>query len=132
MYSNLYGLDTACFRYFNVYGPEGEEHKGNQASPYHQFMKQAESGLIKVFEGSKDFKRDFIHVDDVFNIQMKFLDIKENGIWNVGSGKPKSFYEVAQLYNVPIVEISMPENLKNSYQSYTCADLTKLNRSLGL
>jgi len=119
------------FRYFNVHGPH-EEHKGNQASPYYQFMKQAEAGQIKVFEGSKDFKRDFIHVDDVFDIQMKFLDIKENGIWNVGSGKPKSFYEVAQLYNVSIVEIPMPENLKNSYQSYTCADLTKLNRSLGL
>lgn len=118
-------------RYFNVYGPH-EDHKGDQASPYHKFMKQAETGQIKVFKGSKEFKRDFIHVNDVIDIQLKMMDVKESGIWNVGSGKPKSFYEVAQIFNVPIVEIPMPDNLKNSYQKYTCADLTKLNRTLGI
>ena len=45
------GNTTQIFRYFNVYGPEGEEHKGNQASPFCQFEKQAkEYGTIKIFE----------------------------------------------------------------------------------
>ena len=54
----------------------------------------------------------------------------QNGIWNVGTGKTKSFLEVAQDvasdYNVPIIEIDMPEILKDSYQKYTCADISKL------
>ena len=45
------GSPTQIFRYFNVYGPEGEEHKGSQASPFMQFKKQAkETGVIQLFE----------------------------------------------------------------------------------
>ena len=57
------GATTQIFRYFNVYGPEGEEHKGSQASPYAQFKRQAaETGRIQVFEGSDKFLRDFVPV----------------------------------------------------------------------
>lgn len=56
------------FRYFNVYG-EGEEHKGDQASPISKFTKQIqETGKLKLFEGSDKFLRDFICVDDVTDI----------------------------------------------------------------
>jgi ADP-L-glycero-D-manno-heptose 6-epimerase len=124
------------FRYFNVYGPY-EAHKGNQASPYHQFKKQAiETGVIKLFKGSENYFRDFVPVETVINTHIKFLDIKESGVWNVGTGTVKSFQEVAEeiasLYNVRIEYIDMPDNLKSSYQEYTKADLTKLNRTLGL
>jgi ADP-L-glycero-D-manno-heptose 6-epimerase len=119
------------FRYFNVYGPEGEEHKGTQASPYCQFKKQAEeNGYINVFEGSENYKRDFIHVSDVIDIHKKFFDINKSGIFNVGSGHTKSFLDVANTFNVPIKEIPMPEHLKNSYQKYTCADLTKITKTI--
>ncbi len=123
------------FRYFNVFGDKGEEHKGDQASPYHKFRKQArETGKIKLFEGSDNYLRDFIHVDKVLEIQFEFLKLNESGIWNVGTGKPKSFLTVAQEIanetGAEIIEIPMPENLKNSYQKYTCADLTKLNQIL--
>ena len=124
------------FRYFNVYGSH-EEHKGNQASPYHQFKKQAiETGVIKLFKGSKNYFRDFVPVETVIDTHNKFFNVTESGIWNVGSGKVKSFQEVAEeialLYNVRIEYINMPDNLKSSYQVYTKADLTKLNRTLGL
>lgn len=123
------------FRYFNVYGDKGEEHKGNQASPYHTFRQQVnDTGIIKIFEGSENYLRDFIHVNDVLNIQFKFLNIKESGIWNIGTGIPKSFKTVAEeikdIHGGKIQEIPMPENLKMSYQRYTCADLTKLNYTL--
>jgi ADP-L-glycero-D-manno-heptose 6-epimerase len=123
------------FRYFNVYGPH-EEHKGSQASPCCQFERQAKTiGKIKVFENSDQYFRDFIHVSEVLEVQKKFLNVRESGVWNVGTGTCKSFLEIAQeassKYNVPIEEIPMPENLKHSYQTYTCADLTKLKATIG-
>lgn len=45
------------FRYFNVYGPDGEEHKGDQASPFFKFKKQfEETGEVMVFEGSDELR----------------------------------------------------------------------------
>ena len=80
--------------------------------------------------------RDFIHVDQVLDTQFKFLNIKDSGVWNIGTGVAKSFRtvaeEVVEKHGGRIEEIPMPENLKNSYQKYTCADLTKLNQTLGL
>lgn len=123
------------FRYFNVYGDKGEDHKGDQASPYHKFRKQAtETGVVRIFEGSENYLRDFIHVDQVLDTQFKFLDIKASGVWNIGTGVAKSFRtvaeEVVEKHGGRIEEILMPDNLKNSYQKYTCADLTKLNQTL--
>ena len=54
-------------RYFNVYG-HNEDHKDDMASPVHKFIEQAKTGKIKIFTGSENFKRDFIHVNDVVNI----------------------------------------------------------------
>jgi ADP-L-glycero-D-manno-heptose 6-epimerase len=121
---------TQGFRYFNVYG-SGEEHKGNQASPFCQFNQQAKTnGMIEVFENSEQFRRDFVPVETIVSTHLKFLNIKESGVWNIGTGNTKSFKEVAEMFNVPIREIPMPEHLKLSYQKYTCADLTKLNETL--
>lgn len=120
-----------CFRYFNVYGPEGEEHKGDQASPFYKFKHQAElADRIKLFEGSDRYRRDFIQVDDVVQIQQKFLDIPADGIYNIGSGKAISFMDVAKMYSSKIVEVPMPEVLKSNYQEYTCADMSKTNAML--
>lgn len=119
------------FRYFNVYGPEGEEHKGGQASPYMQFKKQAEeTGKIKVFENSDQYLRDFVHVSEIVDTHIKFFNIQESSIWNVGTGTTKSFLDVAKTFNVPIEEIPMPDELKHSYQKYTCADTEKLKDTL--
>ena len=120
------------FRYFNVYGPH-EDHKGDQASPFHKFEKQAmETGVVKLFEGSENYMRDFVHVDRVCDVHRRFLKIQETGIWNVGTGKPISFKMVAKIqslkHNATIEYIPMPENLKNQYQTYTCADLELLKR----
>lgn len=121
------------FRYFNVYGPN-EEHKGSQASPYTQFAKQAkETGIIKIFEGSKKMKRDFVHVDRVVEVHIetiKRMDDFSSGTYNVGSGYARSFLEVARdialLYNAKIEMIPFPEHLKAHYQYYTEADISKL------
>ena len=122
---------TQIFRYFNVYGPEGEEHKGSQASPYAQFKRQAaETGRIQVFEGSDRFLRDFVPVSRIVDTHLKFLTVKESGIWNVGTGHPRSFMDVAKEFDVPVTTIPMPEILRDSYQKYTCADMTKTQQTL--
>lgn len=124
------------FRYFNVYGPH-EDHKGDQASPFHKFEQQAKTtGVIKLFEKSHNYCRDFVHVNTVVDVHKKFFNIKESGVWNVGTGKPRSFEdvarEIADKYNARIEYIPMPENLKNQYQVYTCADLTKLRKHFNI
>ena len=125
------GARAQIFRYFNVYGPEGEEHKGSQASPYAQFKRQAaETGRIQVFEGSDKFLRDFVPVSRIVDTHLKFLTVKESGIWNVGTGQPRSFMDVAKEFDVPVTTIPMPEILKDSYQKYTCADMTRTQQTL--
>jgi ADP-L-glycero-D-manno-heptose 6-epimerase len=126
------GKEVQGFRYFNVYGPH-EGHKGSQASPYHQFTEQAlNKRVINVFENSENFLRDFVPVKTVIDAHVRFMELKVSGIWNVGTGKAKSFLdvagEVAEKYNASIEYIPFPEHLKHSYQRYTCADMTDFNK----
>jgi ADP-L-glycero-D-manno-heptose 6-epimerase len=117
-------------RYFNVYGPN-EDHKSDQASPHHKFKKQLEeTGKIKLFEGSEDFYRDFISVEELIEKKLYCLENKQSGIYDVGTGNPKSFYEVAVEIggSDSVIEwIPMPENLKEHYQKYTKANMDWLN-----
>jgi ADP-L-glycero-D-manno-heptose 6-epimerase len=121
-----------CFRYFNVYGP-GEEHKGAQASPYSKFAKQyQEQGFVELFEGSEHYYRDFIPVETVFDLQNRFMSVDQSGLFNLGTGQSKSFLSVALEVTNSIKFIPMPDNLKSSYQRYTCADMTKTRSILRL
>ena len=120
------------FRYFNVYGPH-EDHKRDQASPVHKFQRQAtENGVIKIFEGSEIFKRDFVFVGDICNVHEKMLSEPVNGLFNVGTGKAVSFLEVAQSiatkFSCDIMTIKMPSELKPQYQRYTEADIGALSK----
>jgi len=119
------------FRYFNVYGP-GEEHKGDQASPYTKFTRQAlDNGVVKLFENSDQYKRDFVCVEDLCRLHEKMFDVNTSGIFNAGTGTATSFDTVgraiAKKYNADIEYIPMPDTLKGQYQEYTCANLDKLN-----
>lgn len=124
--SDLKGILAQGFRYFNVYG-KYEEHKGDQASPFHKFKIQKEKdNQINLFFGSDKYFRDFVPVEQVLKTHSYFLDIPESGIWNVGTGRATSFYEVAQSFNCPIKYTEMPEKIKKNYQSYTRANLSKI------
>lgn len=113
-------------RYFNVYG-SNEDHKKDQASPYFKFKKQfSETGKIKLFEGSKEFYRDFVSVEHIIEKKLYCLGNKPSGIYDVGTGNPKSFYDVA----IEICDsedyiewVPMPDNLKEHYQKYTKANM---------
>ena len=124
-------------RYFNVYGPR-EQHKKSMASVVYHFNEQLLSaGCIKLFRGSGGFadgeqRRDFVHVDDVVAVNLWFLQHRDkSGIYNVGTGKSRSFNDVAHLVmqwhgKGQIQYIGFPPELMDSYQSYTEADITAL------
>jgi ADP-L-glycero-D-manno-heptose 6-epimerase len=81
-------------------------------------------------------KRDYVHVEDVARLNCWFYDHPEvEGIYNVGTGKTRSFHEVATQvishFGSPegyIRHVPFPQQLKPIYQSYTCADITSLRR----
>lgn len=130
-HSYLKDFNVQIFRYFNVFGP-GEEHKGNQSSPFHKFKNDLETkGYITLFKDSQYYKRDFINVESIVNIHKTFLNVQESGIWNAGSGRALSFREVASIVGADegsIRYIDMPYELKKQYQFFTKANTTKLKR----
>ncbi len=73
------------FRYFNVYGPR-EGHKGSMASVAFHLNTQLNKGESpKLFEGSENFKRDFVYVGDVADVNLWFLENGVSGIFNLGA-----------------------------------------------
>jgi ADP-L-glycero-D-manno-heptose 6-epimerase len=135
-------------RYFNVYGPN-EAHKGRMASvAWHAWHQLAAEGRVKLFVGSGGFgdgeqRRDFIHVDDVVQLNLHFLEHRErSGIFNCGTGRAQSFNELAaavinaargtralaaELAAQQLIEyVPFPPQLAARYQSFTEADLTQL------
>ncbi|GAD31076.1 ADP-glyceromanno-heptose 6-epimerase [Photobacterium leiognathi] len=119
------------FRYFNVYGPR-EQHKGSMASVAFHLNSQINAGdNPKLFEGSENFKRDFVYVGDVCKMNLWFLANGVSGIFNCGTGNAESFQAVADAVikfhgKGDVESVPFPEHLKGRYQAYTQADLTKV------
>jgi hypothetical protein len=87
------------FRYFNVYG-ENEQHKGSQASPHYQFALQAQvNGVIRVFEGSHNMRRDFVPVDLVIDhsVAVDFYGQKDSYEKNVALEYERNPEKIANL-----------------------------------
>ena len=124
-------------RYFNVYGP-GEAHKGPMASMVLHLHRQVrDAGTARLFEGCDGFgdgeqRRDFVHVADVCDAALWFLDHPDrSGIFNVGTGESRSFLDVARAVigfhgRGSVAFVPFPEALRGAYQSFTEADLTRL------
>ena len=121
-------------RYFNVYGPQ-ENHKGRMASvAFHLFNQLKDSGKMRLFEGSEEFRRDFIHVADAVKINLHFYQTRSSGIFNAGTGKSRSFTDIAramqEIHGSGGIEyIPFPEDLHGKYQNFTEADLDNLRQA---
>jgi ADP-L-glycero-D-manno-heptose 6-epimerase len=120
-------------RYFNVYGP-GEDHKGKFSSMIHQLAKQMRSGKRpRVFTAGEQ-KRDFVYVDDVVQANLKGLQAKAGGVFNVGCGGAFTFNQVVAELNYALKTDLPPEYFPNPYsftQDWTEADLSQSRRGLG-
>lgn len=130
-------------KYFNVYGPN-EHHKGRMASAiYHVLPIAVKEGVICLFKsnepqkfGDGDQCRDFISVKDAARMTCAFLDNTAAGIYNIGTGIPGTWNQLAtSLFRtiekpVKIKYIDMPEDLQGKYQNFTCADMKKTIKAL--
>jgi ADP-L-glycero-D-manno-heptose 6-epimerase len=133
----------AGLKFFNVYGPN-EYHKSRMASvifhSYHQILK---SGKMKLFRSHRpDFKdgeqlRDFVYVKDVVNVCLFLMEHRKNsGIYNLGSGKARTFLDLtrntfkAMGVKEDIEFIDTPADIRDKYQYFTEADMSKL-KSIG-
>lgn len=140
------GMLDKCvgLKYFNVFGPN-EGHKGRMASAITHFLPSIrKDGCVKLFKSSDPAhfpdggqQRDFIYVKDVVRMTCAFLENDAVGLYNIGSGIPESWNDLAQalfaaLGLPPKIEyIDMPADLIGKYQNYTCADMHKTKAVLG-
>lgn len=133
----------AGLKFFNVYGPN-EYHKGRMASViFHAYHQIKATGKMKLFRSHRpDFRdgeqqRDFVYVKDVVEVCMFFMHHrKDAGIYNLGSGKARTFLDLvhntfqAMGLSPQIEFIDTPLDIRDKYQYYTEAPMEKL-RNIG-
>ncbi len=132
------------FKFFNVYGAN-EYYKGEMRSLVHQAFEQiCARGTVKLFKSHRndcrdgEQKRDFIYVKDAVQAMLNLDQLipsgtqkNINGIYNMGTGKARTFYDLANnifqaMQRPPRIEfIDMPLHLRGQYQYFTQAPMQK-------
>lgn len=131
----------AGLKFFNVYGPN-EYHKGRMASVIlHAFRQIKDSSKMKLFRShNPDFKngeqlRDFVYVKDVVEVCMFLMNNRKpenNGLYNLGTGKARTFLDLTKNtfkalgLEEDISFVDTPADIRDKYQYYTQADMSKL------
>ena len=129
----------AGLKFFNVYGPN-EFHKGKMASVIlHAYRQIKETGQVRLFRShNPNFKdgqqlRDFVYVKDVAKVILWLMQHQPaSGLYNVGTGKARSFYDLADNTfksmgkETRIEFIDTPLNIRDKYQYFTEANMSKL------
>ena len=129
----------AGLKFFNVFGPN-EYHKGEMMSLVAKRFDDAKAGrTVRLFKSHRDGigdgeqRRDFIYVDDAVAVVRWLMQTpKVSGIFNVGTGKARSFKDLitalfGALGSAPRIEyVDMPENIRGQYQYFTQAHVESL------
>ena len=102
MYTELFGLPTVIFRYFNVYGPR-QPVRGQYAPVLGIFKRQKDAGEPLTIVGDGNQRRDFVHVEDVAraNVIAALADPGQDAygeVYNIGTGKNFSVNEIAEMF----------------------------------
>jgi ADP-L-glycero-D-manno-heptose 6-epimerase len=130
-------------KYFNVFGPN-EYHKGHMRSFIVKAFEQINAeGTVRLFKSYEDDYadgeqvRDFIYIKDAVEMTLFFLDNRHlGGLYNVGTGEARTWNDLvtavfAAMGKKPNIEyIDMPDSIRNQYQYFTQADMSRL-RSTG-
>lgn len=128
-------ISIVGLRYFNVYG-KGEYFKNTTASMVLQFGHQILAGKNpRLFEDSDKILRDFIYIEDIVQANIKAMKPKESGIYNVGTGKARSFQDIVDILQRELGTSLTCEYIPNpfigSYQFHTEADIATTREALG-
>jgi ADP-L-glycero-D-manno-heptose 6-epimerase len=128
-------ISVVGLKYFNVYGPK-EFFKDKTASMVVQFAHQILKGLTpKLFEGSDKILRDFIYIEDIIQANIKACSPKKSGVYNVGTGKARSFEDIVSILQKELEIDNGKEYIPNpfigSYQFFTQANIESTKENLG-
>jgi len=132
VYTDLYGVQSVCLRFFNVYGP-----KQDPSSPYSGVI----SKFMDVITGNDEFiifgdgeqTRDFVYVLDVVQALILSMEKSVSGVFNVGTGSSVSINQLAET----IMEISGKNvgirylDAREGEVRHSCADISKISEELG-
>jgi ADP-L-glycero-D-manno-heptose 6-epimerase len=128
-------ISIVGLRYFNVYGAR-EFFKNTTASMVLQFGHQILAGKTpRLFEGSDKILRDFIYIEDIIQANIKAMAPKKSGVYNVGTGKARSFQDIVDILQKELGTSLKYEYIPNpyigSYQFFTQADIEDTKEFLG-
>jgi UDP-glucose 4-epimerase len=131
MYTNLFGLPTVCFRYFNVYG-ERQPIRGQYAPVIGIFLRQRDAGEPLTIVGDGHQRRDFTHVSDVVNVNiMAAISNVESEmfgqVYNVGTGINHSVNQIARM--ISDNKINIPPRMGEA--RVTLANIQKTKKTFG-
>ena len=137
MFYNLHGLETVCFRYFNVYG-ERQPVKGQYAPVIGLFQRQHETGNPMTIVGDGKQRRDFTYVGDVVEANMIASTSKSKDIlgevFNIGTGQNHSMWDLVKMISR---ETTLVENKHYRFiperpaeVKISLADITKADKVL--
>ena len=131
MYTDLFGLPTISFRYFNVYG-ERQPLRGQYAPVIGIFLRQRDAEEPLTIVGDGDQRRDFTHVSDVVsaNILAATSDVDDSAfgqVYNVGTGENHSVNEIANL--ISDNQVNIPPRIGEARISL--ANNEKLRKTFG-
>ena len=133
-------LNKICgLKYFNVFGPN-EDHKGDMRSLVHKSFAQVQSrGVIQLFKSYRkeykdgEQKRDFLYVKDCVAMTLHLAATpKATGLFNIGSGEARTWIDLANSVFAALKKkskiefIEMPETIRDKYQYFTQADISRL------
>lgn len=128
-------ISIVGLKYFNVYGPR-EFFKNTTASMVIQFGHQILAGKTpRLFEGSDKILRDFIYIDDIIQANILACEPKKSGVYNVGTGKARSFEDIVNILQNELDIDNGKEYIPNpfigSYQFFTQANIDSTKENLG-
>jgi ADP-L-glycero-D-manno-heptose 6-epimerase len=128
-------ISIVGLKYFNVYGPR-EFYKNSTASMVVQFGHQILRGdTPRLFEGSDKILRDFIFIEDIIQANIKATNPKKSGVYNVGTGKARSFEDIVNILQQELEIDNGKEYIANpfigQYQFFTEANIESTKENLG-
>jgi len=126
-------ISIVGLRYFNVYGAR-ELYKAKTASMMLQLSTQLLSGKVPRLFKYGEQKRDFVYIEDVVQANVRAATPKKSGVFNVGSGKARTFNDVVNILQRELGtshEIEYFDNPFSFYQNHTEADIEESKEVLG-
>lgn len=126
-FSSLYGLETVCLRYFNVYGPR-MANDGAYVTVIAIFMRQMKAHETLTIDGDGEQTRDFTHVKDVVSANIAAMQSPKVGngeVLNVGNGERYSVNFIAKKISKDISHRESPRGKGEARDTLADISLTK-------